>query len=224
MVDEGGRRRFDARIFVQARMSSNRFPGKVLAPFRGEPMIAGVLRAASGSVAGKAGVTLLTSEDGTDDPLAGYVQSLGYAVFRGPLDDVFGRFRLAAVAFPCAWAVRICADSPLLDPALVDVALAHCGPDADLITNVFPRTFPKGQSVEVMRSDLLFSQKKEDLDEQDREHVTRYFYRNADRFRIVNIRSQTDMSNEPGWTIDTLDDLRRLETAPAFAACPERLR
>jgi CMP-2-keto-3-deoxyoctulosonic acid synthetase len=27
------------RVFVQARMSSNRLPGKMLAPFRGQPMV-----------------------------------------------------------------------------------------------------------------------------------------------------------------------------------------
>lgn len=33
----------DVNIFVQGRMSSSRFPGKMLAPFRGRPLVANLL-------------------------------------------------------------------------------------------------------------------------------------------------------------------------------------
>lgn len=217
MTQAENSRRLETRIFIQARMSSNRLPGKVLAPFRGEPLILSVLRAASQTSVGKAGVVLLTSDDVSDDPLACYVGALGFAVFRGPLDDVLGRFRRASSSFPCNWLVRICADSPLMDSSLIDAVMARRGPAFDLVTNTFPRSFPKGLSVEVVRSDALAALPDAALTADDREHVTPYFYRNADRFRILNLRSAIDLSGEPGCAVDTLEDLRRLEKSPGLA-------
>ncbi len=52
--------------FVQARMSSRRLPGKVLAPIAGVPMLARVLTRASRAHT-LAEIWVLTSEDKSDD-------------------------------------------------------------------------------------------------------------------------------------------------------------
>src|SRR6185503_15435408 len=102
------------RVFVQARMSSQRFPGKVLAPFRGEPIISHVVARAAAAVPRDA-ITVATSSERSDDPLVRYLEGEGVSVFRGPLDDVLGRFQACLSAHPCEWLFRVCADSPLLD-------------------------------------------------------------------------------------------------------------
>ena len=52
--------------------------------------------------------------------------------------------------------VRISADSPLIDPSLIDKAVTLFKKNRfDIVTNVFPRTFPKGFSVEVVNSKLI---------------------------------------------------------------------
>lgn len=205
----------DYRIFIQARMSSHRFPGKVLAPFRGAPMIAHVVARAA-AAAGRERVAVVTSDDTTDDPLAGYCDARGVTVFRGPLDDVFGRFRLALQASPADWLVRISGDSPLISPELIAAIVARRAPALDLVTNVHPRSFPKGQSVEAVRAEVFAAVPANDLDAADREHVTPYFYRHADHFRILNVAAAEDWAGNAGFTVDTIDDLRRLETAPDF--------
>ena len=55
--------------------------------------------------------------------------------------------------------VRINGDSPLIDPKLIDKAIkiSKKKKGYDIITNVFPRTFPKGQSVEVIKD--IYSKK-----------------------------------------------------------------
>jgi spore coat polysaccharide biosynthesis protein SpsF len=99
-------------VIVQARMSSSRLPGKVLREVQGRALLGHLL---DGLRQAKGPDTLLvaTSVDPSDD-----------AVWRGPLDDVAARFLGAAEAASLDAAVRICADSPLLDPALVDQAVA----------------------------------------------------------------------------------------------------
>ena len=61
-----------------------------------------------------------TSDDSSDDILAEVVSSAGFAVFRGDLEDVLERFRACSVEEQASTVVRLTADCPLCDPALID--------------------------------------------------------------------------------------------------------
>src|SRR5262245_9527355 len=107
------------RIFVQARMSSARFPGKMLAAFRGRPLIASVIDGIAGGGLQEQ-IVLLTSTDVSDDPLADFVAgNCDVPVFRGDLVNVLARFQAGLKAYPCDWFVRISGDSPLMDGKLI---------------------------------------------------------------------------------------------------------
>ncbi len=199
----------DSRVLVQARMSSRRFPGKVLAPLCGRPLIAHVLARVVEAV-GKDRVILLTSDHASDDPLASYVATdLQTMVFRGSLDDVAARFQGCLRAHPCEWFVRISGDSPALDPGLLTWMLARVTDDLDLLSNVARRTFPPGQSIEVVRTRVMLGLRSADLAADEREHVTPYFYRHPDRFRIRNVANGA--ADRASVAVDTLEDLKSVE-------------
>src|SRR5437879_4590 len=124
-------------------MSSRRFPGKVLAPFRGRPIIWQVTRAVTQALP-QTRLVVLTSNQTSDDPLAAYLSSEKIPVFRGPLDDVYERFRRGLQENPCDLVLRICADSPLLDGYLLRAVAARAERgDVDIVSTTFPkRTFP----------------------------------------------------------------------------------
>lgn len=170
---------------VQARMTSSRLPGKVLRPLDGKPMLLFLLeRIARCSTL--SGVVVATSEQREDDAVAEECRKAGVSCFRGDLSDVAARFAGALGRYPADAFVRVNADSPLLDPALIDQGVAlYRSADADLVSNVFPRSFPPGQSVEVIRTDTFLTT-LDDMSNDVREHVTLHFYRNASRFRIRN--------------------------------------
>ena len=198
------------RVLVQARMSSRRFPGKVLAPLRGEPIIRHVLRAVECALPGAPAI-VVTSVESSDDPLAAYVASLGVPVFRGPRDDVFERFRLCVTRHPCDAVLRVCADSPRLDPGVLRAVAARGERgDADLVTTTFPRTYPRGQNAELIRTAVLLDVSARELTAHDREHVTAFFYRHPERFRIVNLESGNPRLATLSVAVDTIDDLERL--------------
>jgi spore coat polysaccharide biosynthesis protein SpsF len=200
------------RAFVQARMSSRRYPGKVLAPFRGEPVVRHVVRAAARAL-GDDAVVVLTSTDSSDDPLAAYLECAGVSCFRGPLEDVFSRFRLAAAAYPSTWIVRLCADSPLLVPDLVRAVVDAADDEDDVVSTVFPeRTVPKGQAVELVKAAVLLAVPDGDLEVEEREHVFPYFYRRPDRYAIRNVAPECAVPEDG--VVDTVDDLARLEARP----------
>jgi spore coat polysaccharide biosynthesis protein SpsF len=201
--------RVEVRAFVQARMGSVRFPGKVLAPFRGEPIVKHVLRVV-GSILPAEHIVLLTSIEPADDPLAWYVERLGYEVCRGPRDDVFNRFRDCVRSFPCDWILRISADSPLLDPDVLR-AVVDSDRSYDLVTTIHPRSFPRGQNAELIKAAVLLSLDGRLLTADDREHVTAFFYRHPERFAIRNVDSGDPALADRNLAVDTLEDLRRLE-------------
>jgi spore coat polysaccharide biosynthesis protein SpsF len=201
----------DHRVLVQARMSSKRFPGKVLAPLAGRPLIAHTLSRIC-EVLPRDRIVLVTSEDETDDPLATYVANeLGIVVFRGSLNNVVERFQECLRAHPCKWFVRICGDSPAIDPCLLSWMLERTSDVLDLLTNVAERTFPPGESIEIVRASTFIGWKSKDLTSEEREHLTLHFYQHSDRYKIRNVYAAEPTFSCRRLVVDTLDDLRSIE-------------
>ena len=197
------------KAFVQARMSSKRFPGKILAPFKGKPLIQNVLEKIT-TVFSTEDVIVLTSTEISDDPLAAFLFSKEKNVFRGSLTNVAKRFREALEVYPCDWFVRICADSPLLDPNLIKTMMNLSLTDADIVTNVFPRSFPKGFSVEMVRVSVFMSLNLDKFDKEDEEHVTSFFYKNSNIFKIKNLDNIHGDKSHNNFCVDTIEDYHRL--------------
>ena len=197
---------------MQARMSSSRLPGKMLKILHGRPIVDHVLEAATAAV-GHDQTVLLTSSDPSDDPLAAHVAGIGYKVFRGDLLNVFGRFRSCLEEHSCLWFFRICGDSPFLSPSLLEEALqrAKLSSECDIITNVFPRTFPTGQSVELVNSNTFLGIDDLKLNDEEKEHVTPVYYKNPTQYKIEVLRAKNPYPVSPGFAVDTLEDLDRLE-------------
>jgi spore coat polysaccharide biosynthesis protein SpsF len=178
----------DVLVIIQARLSSVRLPGKVLLPLAGRPMLAHLLDRLR--VAKRVDrIIVATSTATDDDSITRFCADIGVQCFRGPLDDVAERLAQAAESAEADAFVRINGDSPLMCPAILDSVVelfeAH---DVDLATNVQTRTFPKGLSVEVIRTAALRRAQKMML-AGEAEHVTPAFYRRASDFRIVNLAS-----------------------------------
>lgn len=194
---------------VQARTSSRRFPGKVLKEIYGKKVLVHVLEAA-GLACGREKVVCATSRDPSDDRLADYVVKAGWKLYRGSLDDVWSRFQEISIESDAEWIIRICADSPLMSPKLIQTMLGLVRPDLDIVTNILPRTFPRGQSVEILNRRVFEDEKFFPADATDREHVTPHLYR-IFGIRILNHEnSQKDKSKE-AWSVEEPGDIERLE-------------
>jgi spore coat polysaccharide biosynthesis protein SpsF len=154
-------------------------------------------------------VVVATSTDETDDVVQGYCENIGVCCFRGFLEDVAGRFVSALQSCDFDAFVRVNADSPLLDQRLIDKGIdLFCSGNQDLVTNVWPqRTFPAGQSVEVIRTATFRQAYPLMTDPMDREHVTSYFYKYSNNFRIASFTSPVNL-NGLHLSIDTPEDLR----------------
>lgn len=191
---------------VQARMSSSRLPGKVLADLAGQPMILRQLERVQRSAMIDQ-LVVATSDDASDDELTAVLEGVGYTVIRGSRDDVLSRFILALDACPSERIVRITADCPLISPRVIDeVITAALALDADYLSNTMTPTYPDGLDVEVVRSSVLREVDSISTDPHEREHVTLGVYRRQESFGIRNFADETDRS-DLRWTVDTADDL-----------------
>lgn len=203
---------------VTARRTSRRLPGKVLQLINGRPMLSYTIERLS-SVKRLDAIVIATSTDSSDDPVMAFAERSGVACWRGELNDVLGRVRSAAAAHAADAVVRISGDSPLLDPALVRLAIDRFSEGTtDLVTNVFPRSYPKGQSIEILSREALERLDTEAVEPEDREHVTRYAYSHPDRFTISNFSSPRPRPDLQ-LSVDTPADLERVTAL--IAACSD---
>lgn len=196
---------------IQARMSSRRLAGKVLHPVAGKPMLKWIYdRLSQADNVSK--IVISTSNSVSDAPIVEFGRAQKIPVHRGSLDDVAGRLLDCARREGASLFVRISGDSPLIDPMLVDqaITLASAAP-CDLFTNVQSRSFPKGQSVEVIRTQALARAWRIMSDTKDYEHVTRYFYSHPEDFTINNFSCDEPMG-EIQLSVDTREDLRAAES------------
>ena len=191
---------------LQARMTSTRLPGKVLRPILGEPMLARQIERLRRARRIDR-LVLATSADDSDQPVADLAVSLGCWVHRGALADVLERYAGALQAHgPADHVVRVTADCPLTDWNVVDAVIArHLESGADYTSNALDRTFPKGLDVEVVKAPLLLAAAAEARDLYEREHVTPFFYRRPERFRIEQV-TQPEPLGDLRWTVDTPED------------------
>jgi spore coat polysaccharide biosynthesis protein SpsF len=191
---------------VQARMSSSRLPGKVLQPVADKPLVwHAVRRVRAAGVCQE--VLVATSDQASDDALAGFCRGGGIPVFRGSLDDVLDRYYRAAESRAAAAVVRATADCPLLDPELIrEVVQVFETGEYDYVSNTIERSYPDGLDTEVFSFAALERAWREATLPSEREHVTPYIWKRPHAFRVGGVRQQADHSAHR-WTVDEPADL-----------------
>tara|TARA_B100001063_G_scaffold243514_1_gene274288 strand:- start:2924 stop:3607 length:684 start_codon:yes stop_codon:yes gene_type:complete len=195
---------------LQARMSSKRFPGKTLKPLKGKKILELTFEQISRSKF-ISEIIVATSKHVSDDKIFFFCKKKNIKVFRGSLNNVASRYYQIVKKKRCRYFLRINADSPLSSEKIIDqLCKKALNRKFDIVTNVFPRTFPKGQSVEILRSSLLKKYIGK-FDKYDLEHVTSFFYKNFKRFKIKNIKNKLDQSMY-NLSIDTKKDFNNINS------------
>ena len=198
---------------IQARMGSSRLPGKVLKDIGGKPMLGWVVeRVRQCKKIDK--VVVATTSDAGDDPIVEFCRDHSIGCFRGDVFDVLDRYYQAAREYKADVVVRVTADCPLIDPAVVDRAIAELQQkNLDFTANRLPppfsRTFPIGLDVEVASMAALSEAWKKATEQHEREHVMPYLYAGQRKFKTGVIDAPQDYGSQR-WTVDTPEDLEFL--------------
>ncbi|MBM3506232.1 MAG: hypothetical protein FJX64_00590 [Alphaproteobacteria bacterium] len=211
---------------VQARMGSQRFPGKMMALLEGHPLIEWVLRR---SLAAQKldEVVLATTNKSEDEVLAEQARGLDVPVFRGSAENVLGRYSEAAREHRADIVVRICADRPLVAPEVVDAAIeAYSDQHPDIAFNHISwdgQNWPRGFGAEVVSRERLDWLDRNTTEQRHREHVTLYLHEHSDRFRLLAPKCPRNLDpGQPDVALDVdlpqhLDELRTICKKATFA-------
>jgi len=201
---------------IQARMSSNRLPGKVLMPAAGKSMLQWqLLRLSQSQLIDSLWVA--TSNDASDDCIAEHCASLGQACYRGSLYDVLDRywqtllFAEQQAQSQYSRVIRLTADCPLIDPRLIDQGIVlHRQSTMDYVSNAAPRTYAHGLDLQIVSRNTLFETWRQATELLDREHVLSYIHCRLDRASQVHLQ-QTVQDSIFRYTLDYYADYQLIE-------------
>lgn len=197
---------------IQARMGSKRLPGKILMDLAGAPLLQRLLERVKRSTLIDR-IVVATSDRSENAPVEALCRDLGYSCWRGSEDDVL--VRVIDAAADADIVIRLTADNPFVDGALVDLVLQKfldAWPGIHYAANVTDSGFPYGLFVEVADMDALKMAADSD-DPMDREHVTWHIRQRTSEFKIQTVLSPVKYPDE-GLTFDSMDDYKRLK--PVF--------
>jgi spore coat polysaccharide biosynthesis protein SpsF len=191
---------------IQARMSSTRLPGKIMTVFSGNTLLGHIIERISHAKC-ISRIIVATTENPADDEPVDWLKTKGIEYFRGSESDVLSRYFEAAKKVGASHIARITSDDPFKDPQIIDeVAKLYFEESLDFAYNNKPPTFAEGLDTEIFSFEALNRAELNSKDPFEREHVTQHFYRNAEKFKQKNLKSDFDFSHLR-WTIDTEQDL-----------------
>ena len=194
---------------IQARMGSTRLPGKVLMPLAGRPVLWHIIHRLK-KCRTIDDIVVATSDQKEDDKLAAWCCKNDIPVFRGPEENVLQRFALAIESLDPEIIIRICGDSPMVDPQVIDQLVTHlvntgtdhCKGDKKTPTihegfSPFSRHAFERLLAEAANDSVAI------------EHVTAYFDQHPERFKTTTIPMPREhWFSGARMSIDTPADLR----------------
>jgi spore coat polysaccharide biosynthesis protein SpsF (cytidylyltransferase family)/spore coat polysaccharide biosynthesis predicted glycosyltransferase SpsG/SAM-dependent methyltransferase/predicted RNA-binding Zn-ribbon protein involved in translation (DUF1610 family) len=194
-------------IFLQARINSNRMPGKCVMPFFGNIMLHQVLKRLEVIPADEK--VILTTPD-SEYAFRKTAKRMGWKIFTGDEQNVLKRYVEAAVSFGVDIVIRATADNPFVSPeiAIETIDLFH-KENCDLATLA---PVPYGSGIEVVKTSALITALKNSRVPHHLEHVTPYIYENSHKFkvRILNFNDKTVSRDDVRLTVDTEEDFQRM--------------
>ncbi len=198
---------------IQARMGSTRLPGKVMKTILEKPVILWdidrILRSRLIDEIVVA-VPFNRANDIIVDTVRHYNDRI--IITRGKEDDVLDRYYRAAKETGADVVVRITSDCPLIDPVVTDKVIEKfLNSGCDYCSNTIERTYPRGLDSEVFSFEALEKAWTEAKMDYEREHVTPYILENPDKFKLINVSNDIDLSQHR-WTLDTKEDFKFIDT------------
>lgn len=191
-------------------MGSERLPGKVLQKLAGIPSLVHIFNIlkASKSIDG---FIVLTTTLNEDDVIEEVCKKESVKIFRGSVNNVLERFKVAAEELRPDRIIRVTGDDPLMDPEIIDkVVNEHCEGNFDYTSNMVERTYPRGMDTEVIEFSALKKSWEDTEDKDDLEHVTLYIRRHPEIFKIHSVKKEGASLGDLRLCLDTEEDLKLL--------------
>lgn len=193
-------------IIVQARMSSVRLPKKMSIKVNNYSILEHVINRISLINKNKK-IFIATSIKKEDDEIEEITKKYDVILFRGNLMNVYKRYYDLINEYDLDHFIRISGDSPLIDYEIIKKCYEiYSKNNYDIVTNKSPRSFPIGQTVEVINANKFIDSKKYVTTEYLEEHVTIQMYEN--NYKYFNHVFKKDYS-KLNLSIDNQNNLKK---------------
>ena len=198
-------KKLNITAIVQARLSSERFPNKVIEKINNKTILEIIATRLKKSRL-ITNIIFAIPKDPNEKLLKKILIKSKLNIFEGNENDVLDRYYNCAKKNKSDIIVRITGDCPLVDTSIVDSLINTLINDKlDFVTNGSPPTLPDGLDVSVCTYNALKKAWKLSTNKYDREHVVPYFMK-KNFFKIKNISYESNLSMER-WTLDEPEDL-----------------
>lgn len=211
---------------IQARIGSTRLPGKILMDVSGKSILHHVVNRLEHSKLIN-NIIIATTDLPEDNQTEKFCLENKADYFRGSSANVLSRYYEASKKYPSDLIIRVTADCPVIDPQVIDSMIRafveHSKiSQVDYLSNVHPRTFPRGLDTEIFSFQALEKAFIEAKQEYEHEHVTPYFYEHPELFSIKNFANEKDYSFHR-WTVDTEEDYKLIKEIYNELYLPEKI-
>jgi len=195
---------------IQARVSSTRYPRKILKELPYGSKITALQQVIRRSKKTKrlSNLIIATTSEENDDEIVNLATKEGVKCFRGRKEDVLSRYYLSAKENKIDVVVRITSDCPCVDADVIDLVIEeHLKIKADYSSNCLSRSYPRGLDIEVINFNILEEAYKNSQDKYEKEHVTPYIYKNPHIFKINQVVAPKELyAPKIRVTLDTEED------------------
>jgi spore coat polysaccharide biosynthesis protein SpsF len=200
-------------IIIQARLSSQRLPNKVIRPIFDDKSILDLIIIRLKKINPKFPIIIATGDFEKNKELFSCASQNNILFFSGSEDDVLDRFIQCSKEFKLQKILRVCADNPFLDYELAEniigVSVSNGYDYVSYSVNNKPAILSHyGFFSEVVSYNALLKAHAQSISDSDKEHVTPYIYNHPEEFSVMLEQAPEEITNEEKirLTVDTETD------------------
>ena len=185
-------------VLIQARLGSSRYPQKILKKIDNrsviEYMIDQILK-----IFPKNEIIINTTNSKKEILLLNEIKKKEINFFRGSELNVLSRYVNCARKFNVKNIIHLTSDCPLVDINLIlKMKKIFLNYNLDYLANTYPphkSTFPDGTDIEIYKYKSLIKLQKLSNLQEDKEHVTNFFWKNKKIFKTMILKNKKNLSS-----------------------------
>ena len=202
---------------IQARMSSERLPGKVLKKIKSKPMLWYQIERLK-KIKSIKKIFISTTNKKSDDEIEKFCKENDINCFRGSEKNCLKRIVDTIVLNNLENIIFLTGDCPIIDFRIIKKAMKlFLLNKIEYVGNSFVRSYPDGMDVQIFKRKTILKAYRLAKNKLQKEHVTLTIKQNSNQFKILNFTSPKKLFYpELGLTLDQKEDFSLIKKILIF--------
>tara|TARA_B100001175_G_scaffold194096_1_gene164730 strand:- start:20209 stop:20907 length:699 start_codon:yes stop_codon:yes gene_type:complete len=192
-------------VIVLVRYNSSRLYGKALLELNGKPALKYLIDRLT-ILFKKEQIIIATSTENHDNEIEKFSIKNNLKCYRGSLKNVSKRFMEASKILNKKYSIRITGDSIFIDTSIIKNIIKKVDSKHFIFSNRKCKKYPVGQTIDIINTRKFIEYLKMFKSNEDFEHVTSYFFKNEDKFKIKHLDNHSGIFRDVSLGLDTNKD------------------